>query len=129
MRQFAHNVVNFIAGDAPPEEWLAKNFAYYQLSKEANGELLLFCGVDTRFQRQTLRALVELLEYKQKSMLSVIPANKLPRRWSLESLMVQPGRYAWELSLPRRWLNRPPVQSTCWLISSKALITAGGLPS
>jgi hypothetical protein len=129
MRQFAHDGVRFIAGNPPPAEWLAKNYAYYQLAEDANGELLLFCGVDTRFERQTLRILVEILLEKQKTMLSVIPANKLPARWTMESLMVQPGRYAWELALPRRWLNRPPVLSTCWLISSKALAAAGGLPA
>jgi chlorobactene glucosyltransferase len=129
MRQFAQDGVRFIAGKVPPEEWLAKNYAYYQLSKEANGELLLFCGVDTRFEASSLRLMVELLRERKKSMLSVIPANKLPAHWSLVSLMVQPGRYAWELFLPRRWLNRPPVLSTCWLIASKTLKEAGGLPA
>jgi glycosyltransferase involved in cell wall biosynthesis len=129
MRQFAHDGVRYLSGKVPPDEWLAKNYAYYQLEQEANGELLLFCGVDARFESQTLRLLVETLLAKKKTMLSVIPANVVPTRWSLESLMVQPGRYAWELSLPRRLLNRPPVLSTCWLINTKALALAGGLPA
>ena len=127
IRQFAHDGVRFIAGEAPPEEWLAKNYAYYQLSRAANGEVLLFCGVDTRFEPQTLRALVGTMMERRKNMLSVIPRNRQPSRWALESLMVQPGRYAWELALPRRWLQRPPVLSTCWLMTAAALKKAGGL--
>jgi len=126
IRGFASNGVTFIAGKAPPGHWLAKNYAYKQLADEANGGLLLFCGVDVRFQRGSLRALVETLLAKKKSMLSLIPRNQLPGPWQFGSLLVQPTRYAWELALPRRWLQRPPVLSTCWLITSEALQAAGG---
>ena len=44
----------FIAGKAPPGQWLAKNYAYAQLAEAANGEVLLFCGVDTRFEPESL---------------------------------------------------------------------------
>ncbi len=126
IRDYAHTGVRFVAGKVPPAQWLAKNWAYDQLADEANGELLLFCGVDTRFQPGSLRAMVEVVLAKQKQMVSFIPANQPPKWWSLESLMVQPARYAWELALPRRLLNRPPVLSTCWLINAKTLQAAGG---
>ena len=126
IRSFAHDGVRFVSGEVPPEQWAAKNFAYDQLAKAASGELVLFCGVDTTFEPETLRNMVELLLSKKKAMLSLLPQNSLPNAWTLESLMIQPGRYAWELSLPRRWLNRPPVLSTCWLITTAALKAAGG---
>lgn len=126
IRQFAHDGVRFIAGKVPPERWLAKNYAYEQLSKEANGEILLFCGVDARFQSGTLRLLVEAMIAKDKSMVSILPKNIASEDLKLESLLLQPARYAWELALPRRTLHRPPVLSTCWLIAKKALTHAGG---
>ncbi|HEY5152865.1 MAG TPA: glycosyltransferase [Candidatus Saccharimonadales bacterium] len=126
IRSFAHQGVRFVAGKTPPGQWLAKNYAYAQLAEEANGELLLFCGVDVRFRPDSLRRLVEILLYKKKGMLSLIPGNELPDRRDLASNLVQPARYAWELALPRRLLGRPPVLSTCWLISREVLQKAGG---
>ncbi len=126
IRDFAQSGVRIIAGQAPPEHWLAKNYAYHQLAQEANGDVLLFCGVDTRFQPGTLRSMVEVMLEKHKTMVSFIPGNQLPPRFSVESLLVQPARYAWELTPPRRLLERPPVLSTCWLITAKELKTAGG---
>ena len=126
IRGFAHDGVRFISGQAPPERWLAKNYAYKQLAEAASGELLLFCGVDVRFQSETLRQLVAVLLKKNKRMISLVPHNELPDIHSPDALLVQPDRYAWELALPRRWLNRPPVLSTCWLVQSKLLKEAGG---
>jgi glycosyltransferase involved in cell wall biosynthesis len=126
IRDFAHSGVRFIAGEAPPTHWLAKNYAYHQLAAEANGEILLFCGVDTRFQPDTLRAMVEIMTQKRKSMVSFIPRNRLPKWSSIKSIFVQPPRYAWELSLPRHLVRRPPVLSTCWLIAAKSLKEVGG---
>lgn len=126
IRDFAQSGVRFIAGQLPPEQWLAKNYAYHQLAKETNGEVILFCGVDTRFQPGSLRAMIETMLRKDKSLISFMPRNLLPSVWNMGAVLVQPARYAWELSLPRRLLQRPPVLSTCWLIKSKELEAAGG---
>ncbi len=126
IRGYAHAGIRFIAGKAPPKNWLAKNYAYDQLAEAANGELLLFCGVDTRFQAGSLQAMVQTLLQKNKLMMSFIPKNKTPGSFNIEALLIQPARYAWELALPRRLFNRPPVLSTCWLITAKALQSAGG---
>lgn len=126
IREFAQNGVRFIAGQAPPEQWLAKNYAYHQLSEAANGDLLLFCGVDTRFQPGSLRAMVEVAHQKRKTMVSFIPRNRTPSSWNIAATLFQPARYAWELSLPRRLFKRPPVLSTCWLITANLLKSAGG---
>ncbi len=126
IRGFAHDGVRFIAGVAPPDQWLAKNYAYAQLAEAANGELLLFCGVDVSFEPQSLTILVKTMLQKQKSMISIMPRNMLPKHGGPLSLFIQPNRYAWEIALPRRLLHRPPVLSTCWLITRKALRAAGG---
>jgi hypothetical protein len=126
IRAFAASGVRFIDGQAPPERWLAKNYAYKQLADEANGEVLLFCGVDTRFQPGSLRRMLVLMLTRQKSMVSFVPKNVRPNLRNLAAYVIQPSRYAWELSLPRKLLKRPPVLSTCWLVSSELLKTAGG---
>ena len=125
IRSFAHAGVRFIAGLVPPDHWLAKNYAYEQLAAEANGDLLLFCGVDTRFEPGSLRNLVETFLQDKKTMVSLLPRNRLPAPRRAGSLLVQSSRYAWELALPRR-TSRPPVLSTCWLITARALHAAGG---
>jgi glycosyltransferase involved in cell wall biosynthesis len=126
IRSFAHDGVRFISGQAPPERWLAKNYAYKQLAEASGGKIVLFCGVDVRFQPGTLRALVDVLLQKNKRVISLAPKNQLPDSRGLDELFPQPDRYAWELALPRRFLNRPPVLSTCWLAYRETLDQAGG---
>jgi hypothetical protein len=41
-------------------------------------------------------------------------------------MLIQSMRYYWELAPPRRYFNRPPVLSSCWLANRKALLGAGG---
>ncbi len=126
IRGFAHAGVRFIAGDEPPKSWLAKNFAYDKLADEASGDVLLFCGVDVRFQAGSLDALVGTFLQEKKDMISVLPRNAEPKRGGLSAWFMQANRYAWELTLPRRLVRRPPVLSTCWLIDRRTLERAGG---
>lgn len=127
IRGFAHDGVRFIQGVPPEEGWLAKNYAYQRLYEEANGDLLLFCGVDARFQPASLRLLVQAMHIKNKTMLSVIPRNAVPSVFGASSSsLLQPMRYAWELALPRRLFRRPPVLSTCWLVRRDLIRSAGG---
>jgi hypothetical protein len=126
IKDFAHAGVRFIAGKTPPKHWLAKNYAYQQLLEEANGEIVLFCGVDTIFQVTSLEAMVTTLLAQKMSMISILPHNVLAASLNPEASVVQPLRYGWELALPRNWLKRPPVLSTCWLISAKLLTSSGG---
>lgn len=126
IKDFAHAGIRFLAGKEPPEHWLAKNYAYQQLADEANGEILLFCGVDTRFSPGSLEAMVETMLTRKNSMLSILPQNVLQKSWNPEAAIIQPLRYAWELAFPRRQFKRPPVLSTCWLIRSELLKRSGG---
>lgn len=123
IRSFAHAGVRFIEGAEPDDNtWLAKNLAYNTLAEAASGEYLLFVGVDVRLEPNTLRQLVAYSLAKKKAMLCVMPHSGSGTRPS----RVQTMRYAWELALPRRTFGGPPVLSSCWLISRKALHAAGG---
>ncbi len=127
IRGYAHDGVRFIQGNVPPNDWVAKNFAYEQLRNEASGELLLFCGVDTEFESRTLRALVEAMLLRGKDMVSVLPTRTESGQRTLSIL--QTMRYYWELCLPRRLFKRPPVLSTCWLVRASQLEDLGGFSS
>ncbi len=126
IKGFAQDGVRFIAGTAAPESWLAKNYAYHKLVEASSGDYLLFCGVDTRFKPQAIEEMVLSMLEKKKTMISFIPSNIIPPTFSFSSLLVQPSRYAWELALPRRSLQRPPTLSTAWMITKTMLESAGG---
>lgn len=122
IRDFAHDGVRFIQGDPPAHRWLAKNQAYEKLSHHASGEIILFCGVDVRFGPQAIRSLVTSMLTKKRLMMSVLPFRI---GGGVDTSLIQPLRYWWELALPRRMFNRPPVLSTCWLIQRKELKRLG----
>ena len=128
IKNFAHNGVRFLQGETPDNDWLPKNYAYEQLAGQANGEIILFCGVDVRFESHTIRSLVDIFKTENYSMISVIPKNSYNKADS-GSLFYQPLRYAFEVSLPRYRLNRPPVLSTCWMIDKKNFIKLGSFKS
>ena len=123
IKSFAHDGVRFVKGDPPADRWLAKNQAYQKLYNESSGDLILFCGVDVRLGAQAIRSMVNLLHYRNKSMLSVLPVRS---QSTAADAFVQPMRYWWELALPRRLFNRPPVLSTSWMISKNELKVHGG---
>lgn len=125
IKGFAHDGVRFLSGKVAPTTWLAKNHAYQQLTDASSGDLLLFCGVDTRFNSGTIEEMVMQLVAKEKSMISFLPANLVPKAFDFTSILIQPSRYAWELALPRRSFRRPPVLSTIWLIKRQSLKSAG----
>ena len=124
IREFAHDGVRFVQGQEPNKTWLPKNQAYAKLASEASGAYILFCGVDVRFRPGTIREMVTVMLARKKQMLCVLPVRH--DRVRTRSSVVQAVRYLWELILPRRHFNRPPVLSTCWIIATEALHRAGG---
>lgn len=126
IKRYAQAGVVFIEGKEPPTSWSAKNYAYEQLLENASSDLILFCGVDARFNKNSLRLMVEVLRAKDKKMISFMPQNSDTGLSTVPKLAVQPWRYFFELSLPRKILKRPPVLSTCWLIYAADLKNQGG---
>lgn len=123
IKGLAQKGVRFIKGEEPKNGWLAKNQAYQQLAEAATGDVLLFCGVDVRLGRHDIHTLVSSMTARHKQMISILPKGLQVRE---HAGLVQPMRYWWELALPRRFFNRPPVLSTCWLIRRDALLALGG---
>ncbi len=128
IKNFAHNGVRFLQGQVPENDWLPKNFAYEQLLEQANGEIIIFCGVDVRFETHTIRSLIDIYKTEKYSMISVIPKNTYDKA-DAGSLFYQPLRYAFEISFPRYWLKRPPILSTCWIVEKEFLIKNGSFKS
>jgi glycosyltransferase involved in cell wall biosynthesis len=126
IKSFAHKGVRFIAGDMPKSGWLAKNQAYQMLTEAASGEILIFCGVDVRFERQSLHYIVTRLISRNKKMVSVLPQNYASHK---DTVTIQSQRYWWELALPRRLFKRPPTLSTCWAIYADSLRRLGSFKS
>ncbi len=123
IRDFAHRGVRFVEGKTPPKGWLAKNYAYQQLLDEAEGKYIIFCGVDTHFDKKTHRLLIETLINNRLSMLSVLPTRS---HKYVKSFFLQPMRYWNELFYPKFFKQNLPVLSTCWLIDKKILKNFGG---
>lgn len=126
IRSFAHKGVRFLQGDSPRDGWLAKNQAYDTLASQANGEYLLFIGVDIELAPESIRDLVDHMHSRGKKMLSVMPLRYARQRGKGLSLS-QAARYMWELAPPRRLFQRPPVLSSVWLIEKRALLELGGM--
>ena len=122
IRSFAHKGVRFIKGREPEERWLAKNQAYAHLADEANGEYMIFSGVDIRFGPTSVRAIVTTMLSRKKDMVSVLPRRLTSKA---QDVLIQPMRYWWELALPRRLFNRPAVLSSCWAIKRQRLKKLG----
>ncbi len=126
IRSYAQSGVTFIQGEAPKSNYLAKNFAYQELLEVANGQFILYAGVDVRFRSDSIRKIVEFILINKKNMISILPNTILPSRARLRVVLIQSLRYLWELGLPRRQFNKPPVLSTCWMINRQLLIHQGG---
>lgn len=126
IKSFAQSGVRFIEGQEPPSSYTAKNYAYEQLLDQASSKLILFCGVDVRFDKSTLRLMVEELIDRKKRMASFMPINMTGNLSPIERLAIQPWRYFFEIATPRRQFNRPAVLSTCWLIYASDLKELGG---
>jgi hypothetical protein len=123
IRGFAHDGVRFVKGEEPDLTWLPKNQAYDHLADEANGDFILFCGVDIRFDPGALRNIVGVMLARKKHMMSILPERDPSVR--AQHALTQAMRYMWELVPPRRLFKRPPVLSSCWIIQKSSLKAAG----
>lgn len=121
IRSFAADGVRFIKGRAPSESWIGKNFAYKVLEEESSGDIILFSGVDTRYEPETVTKLVSYMEHRKLDMISIMPRHDRIRAWSM---LVQPVRYL--MMVVRATKKHPPILSTVWAIRRDALERHGG---
>lgn len=125
IKEYAHKGVRFIRGIEPDKDWVPKNQAMNKLFDEATGEIIIFAGVDVRFDPQSVTKLVSLLS-NGNDMIGVLPKRSLAHEFSL---FIQPLRYWWELCVPRFIGSRPPALSTCWAIKREKLKSLGEFDS
>lgn len=123
IKGFAQSGVRFLKGRPAERNWLAKNQAYNDLALNATGELILFCGVDVRFERKTISRLVQRLHASNLDMLTVLPRRSLVNPLGF---FLQPMRYWWELAMPRFLMKQPASLTTCWLVDRAKLLDMGG---
>ncbi len=74
-------MLRVVSGKALPHGWVGKCWACFQLSKYAEGELLLFTDADTIHSADTLQRAVRSLEETHADMLSLVPYQTLGSFW------------------------------------------------
>lgn len=67
--------IQLLHGSPLPENWLGKNWACHQLSKEAAGNFLLFIDADVELHKNAVSGALKVFSDKQVSMLSVFPSQ------------------------------------------------------
>ncbi|MDQ0205754.1 glycosyltransferase family 2 protein [Alkalicoccobacillus murimartini] len=87
-----------VHGEPLPKDWVGKVFACHQLSKQANGEYLLFLDADVRLQPNTIDVALGLLHKQQAGLLSGFP--RFPVKGLLASLLVPMQHVLIYLHLP-----------------------------
>ncbi|HEX4662120.1 MAG TPA: glycosyltransferase, partial [Candidatus Saccharimonadales bacterium] len=122
VRSFAHDGVQFIQGAVPAQGWLGKNQAQDVLAHQANGDIIIFMGVDTRLSPSSISRLVAYTQHYKLDMLSVLAQRVDGLR---ESTLLAQLRYYWQIMLPMT-RYRVPVSSQLWLINRKTLLSLGG---
>ena len=65
--------VNLLTGKQKPEGWMGKNWACHQLSKHANGEILLFLDADTWLAPSTVKGIITKMRLYQLGFTTVWP--------------------------------------------------------
>ena len=121
IRSFAHDGVRFVQGITPTDSWIGKNRAYDLLYEESSGEYIVFTGVDTRYEPETVSRLVGYMKHHKLDMVSVMPQHEKLTTWSM---LIQPVRYF--IMLLTASDVHPPVLSTTWVIKRSKLKKYGG---
>jgi glycosyltransferase involved in cell wall biosynthesis len=72
--------IKLIKGKELPHGWLGKNFACYQLARQADGEYLLFIDADVRLEKTLIRDALAHLQKHKLELLSVFPQQIMVSR-------------------------------------------------
>lgn len=118
IKSFAHDGVRFISGQVPASGWIGKNQAYQTLLEQASGDIVIFAGVDIRWQTDSISKVVNEFARSDNIMMSIMPFRS---RFDLGPTLSRPLRYFWQLSL-----SRLPVMNSVWAVRRAWLVKAGG---
>lgn len=67
--------IKVFKGESRPNGWLGKNWACHQLSKKANGEILIFTDADNWYSKSAISKTVSAITKYQLDMISSFPQN------------------------------------------------------
>lgn len=81
-----HERLRVIEGKPLPKGWIGKNWACWQLSQSASGDMLLFTDADTVHEPNLLKTAVKTMKENQLDLLSVTPKQEVVT-WS-EKLLI-----------------------------------------
>lgn len=123
IKSFAHEGVRFVPGTHLPEGWLGKNHALEVLVREASGGMVVFMGIDTHIEPDTISKLVDIFQARKSEMISVLPQRRDGLR---ASVLFGTLRYFWQLVAPGA--HYPATSSAFWMIRRSTLLEKlGGL--
>lgn len=125
IKSYAHAGVRFVQGALPADGWLGKNQAMQTLAEHANGEWILFMGVDTHLGEKSVSKLMTQAISTNVEMISVLPQNMFSTGFNTVFGTLQ---YFWQVVLPIG-KRHVPVSSKSWLIKTEALKKLGGFKS
>ncbi len=100
----SHQQLHVFKGKAKPIEWLGKPWACHQLSKKANGDILLFIDADVWMTPDTIAKIVSKMD--NYDALTVWPEQKV--YGFLEQLIVPTVYFALLTLLPTIYVERSP---------------------
>ena len=98
------NNLKHISGAPKPDNWLGKPWACHQLSKHAEGEILLFIDADVSLEPHALKSTVNALS--SRDAITVWPQQKLGSFW--ENMIVPLVYFALLTLLPAIYVERAP---------------------
>jgi chlorobactene glucosyltransferase len=85
----SNNKIKLISGKPLPDDWLGKNWACHQLSKEASGECFLFIDADVRLNSGVVESCLFYKDKYELEMISSFPTQKIKSfgEWLIVPLM------------------------------------------
>ncbi len=98
--------LQIIGGRPKPADWLGKPWACQQLSKEAEGDILLFIDADTQVHPKLTAKAVRTMGHHVVDFITVWPMQKLDTFW--EKTVIPLIYYALLSLLPARYVYRAP---------------------
>lgn len=76
-----HSSLNVIKGETKPTDWLGKPWACNQLSKRAEGDILVFIDADTWWEPNALGCIVQSFKQHKLDALTVWPEQRFKGFW------------------------------------------------
>ena len=106
IKNYAHDGVRFVPGNAPTDGWTGKNHAMQVLAKEASGEYVVFSDVDNRVEPHSLTQIIRHMMEQNLSMISILPSR---RHFDILPNLFHSLYELWMISTPIQLVNKHPV--------------------